>query len=141
MLQGISIFVSTLSITAIALDRRQLIVHPHRSAVGIRAMLALVPIVWAISIAMASPMAIWKKLEYWTDMPMNHLFDDDVDDGSVYRARQKNGSQVARFFQARPGRSGKQQQEQSSRNLGTVFCRALYTDRGNPNKWWTEWFI
>ena len=82
MLQGISIFVSTLSITAIALDRRQLIVHPHRSAVGIRAMLALVPIVWAISIAMASPMAIWKKLEYWTDMPMNHLFDDDV--GSVY---------------------------------------------------------
>ena len=51
--------------------------HPHRSAVGIRAMLALVPIVWAISIAMAAPMAIWKKLEYWTDMPMNHLFDDD----------------------------------------------------------------
>ena len=85
MLQGISIFVSTLSITAIALDRRQLIVHPHRSAVGIRAMLAFVPIVWAISIAMASPMAIWKKLAYWTDMPMNHLFDDDV--GSVYIMR------------------------------------------------------
>ena len=52
--------------------------HPHRSAVGIRTMLALVPIVWAISIAMASPMAIWKKLEYWTDMPMGHLFDNDV---------------------------------------------------------------
>ena len=39
----------------------------------------------------------------------------------LYRARQKNGSQVARIFQARPGRSGKQQQEQNSRNLGTVF--------------------
>ena len=38
-----------------------------------------------------------------------------------YRARQKNGSQAARIFQARPGRSGKQQQEQNSRNLGTVF--------------------
>ena len=76
MLQGISIFVSTLSITAIALDRRQLIVHPHRSAVGIRAMLALVPVVWAISIAMASPMAIWKKLEYWTEMPTNILDDN-----------------------------------------------------------------
>ena len=38
-----------------------------------------------------------------------------------YRARQKNGSQVARIFQARPGRSGKQQQEQNSRNLGTFF--------------------
>ena len=39
----------------------------------------------------------------------------------TYRARQKNGSQAARIFQARPGRSGKQQQEQNSRNLGTVF--------------------
>ena len=39
----------------------------------------------------------------------------------AYRAWQKNGSQVARIFQARPGRSGKQQQEQNSRNLGTVF--------------------
>ena len=39
----------------------------------------------------------------------------------IYRARQKNGSQVARIFQARPGRSGKQQQEQNSRKLGTVF--------------------
>ena len=56
----------------------QLIGYPHRSAVCIRTMLALVPIVWAISIAMASPMAIWKKLEYWTDMPMGHLFDNDV---------------------------------------------------------------
>ena len=39
----------------------------------------------------------------------------------MYRARQKNGSQVARIVQARPDRSGKQQQEQNSRNLGTVF--------------------
>lgn len=41
--QGTSIFVSTLSITSIALDRRQLIVCPHKSAPGIRAMLACVP--------------------------------------------------------------------------------------------------
>ena len=41
--------------------------------------------------------------------------------GYIYRARQKNGSQVARIFQARTGRRGKQQQEQNSRNLGTVF--------------------
>ena len=45
------------------------------------------------------------------------------------RARQKNGPQVSRIVQARPGRSGKQQQEQNSRNLGTgFFCRALYTN-------------
>ena len=45
---------------------------------------------------------------------------------SIYRAQQNNGYQVARIFQARPGRSGKRQQEQDSRNLGTVFCRTLY---------------
>ncbi len=67
LLQCTSIFVSTLSITAIALDRRQLIVCPHKSAVGIKTMLACIPVVWAVSLAMASPMAIWKKLEFWTE--------------------------------------------------------------------------
>ena len=55
-------------------------------------MLALVPIVWAISVAMASPMAIWKRLEYWTDMPMGHLFDNDV------------GRLVVTDFQILPGK-------------------------------------
>ena len=47
----------------------------------------------------------------------------------IYRARQKNGSQVARILQARPGRSGKQQQEQNTRNLGTVFFAGPCTFR------------
>lgn len=67
LLQGTSIFVSTLSITAIALDRRQLIVCPHKGAPGIRAMLACVPVIWGLALTLASPMAIWKKLEYWTE--------------------------------------------------------------------------
>ena len=67
LLQGTSIFVSTLSITAIALDRRQLIVCPHKGAFGIKTMLAIVPLIWGVSLALASPMAIWKKLEYWND--------------------------------------------------------------------------
>eukprot|EP00095_Tigriopus_kingsejongensis_P011593 maker-scaffold297_size217559-snap-gene-1.19 protein:Tk11593 transcript:maker-scaffold297_size217559-snap-gene-1.19-mRNA-1 annotation:"neuropeptide f receptor" len=67
LLQGTSIFVSTLSITAIALDRRQLIVCPHKGAWGIKAMLASVPVIWGLALALASPMAIWKKLEYWND--------------------------------------------------------------------------
>jgi len=36
LLQATSIFVSTLSITAIALDRRQLIVKPHQPPPGIK---------------------------------------------------------------------------------------------------------
>ena len=47
---------------------------------------------------------------------------------ALYRAWQKNGSKFMRIFQAIPSRSGRQQEEQNSRNLGTVFfvvpCRA-----------------
>ena len=43
--------------------------------------------------------------------------------GALYRARQKNGSQVVRIFQARPGRSGKQQKILAT--WEPFFCRAL----------------
>ena len=52
----------------------------------------------------------------------------------IYRARQKKGSQVARIFQARPGISGKQQQEQNSRNLGTVLLPGPVHIRENCRK-------
>lgn len=93
LLQGTSIFVSTLSITAIALDRRQLIVCPHKGAWGIKAMLACVPVIWGLALALASPMAIWKKLEYWNDWAaaMNIIGDSsnstdsgDTDDNSTF---------------------------------------------------------
>ena len=66
LLQATSIFVSTLSITAIALDRRHLIVKPHVPPPGTRGMLGFVPIIWACAFALASPLAIWKTLENWT---------------------------------------------------------------------------
>ena len=66
LLQATSLFVSTLSITAIALDRRKLIVCPHEAPFSTNFILTLVPVIWACAIGLASPMAIWKKLEYWT---------------------------------------------------------------------------
>lgn len=67
LLQSTSIFVSTLSITAIALDRRKLIVYPHEPAYGGPLVMTIVPLIWLTSLALASPMAIWKKLENWTE--------------------------------------------------------------------------
>ena len=67
LLQATSLFVSTLSITAIALDRRKLIVYPHESPYSTNFILMLVPIIWISAAGLASPMAIWKKLEYWTE--------------------------------------------------------------------------
>ena len=39
----------------------------------------------------------------------------------VYRARLIGGPQVARMLQASWGRSGKQEQEQNSQNLGPAY--------------------
>ena len=66
LLQATSLFVSTLSITAIALDRRKLIVYPHEAPYSTNFILTLVPVIWMCAIGLSSPMAIWKKLEYWT---------------------------------------------------------------------------
>ena len=43
-----------------------------------------------------------------------------------YRARQKGGLQVAQMLQAKPGRSGKQQQEQISPYQVPTFSQSLY---------------
>ena len=68
-LQPISIFVSTLSITAIALDRRRLIICPHEPPYQSSTILSMVPGVWVTAIILASPMAAFKKLESWTQFP------------------------------------------------------------------------
>ena len=68
-LQPISIFVSTLSITAIALDRKRLIICPHEPPYQSSTILGMVPGVWVTAIILASPMAAFKKLESWTQFP------------------------------------------------------------------------
>ncbi|CAH4036944.1 neuropeptide F receptor [Pieris brassicae] len=62
-IQAISIFVSTISITAIALDRYQLIVYPTRQ--GLQTMGALITmfIIWVTAFALASPLYIFRSLK------------------------------------------------------------------------------
>ena len=68
-LQAVSIFVSTLSITAIALDRYQLIVYPTKRSFQLTgAMLALAGI-WVLGIVMALPLFIVRTLEHH-DIPI-----------------------------------------------------------------------
>ena len=55
-----------------------------------------------------------------------------------YRARLKSGPQVAWMLQARPGRSGKQNQEKKSPNPGTPSsfqCRRHMYAASNTNLW------
>ena len=45
----------------------QLIVYPHEAPPGIRLILSMVPLIWICALFLASPLAIWKKLENWTE--------------------------------------------------------------------------
>lgn len=61
--QAISIFVSTLSITAIALDRYQVIVYPTRDSLHRFGAVVILGCIWLLSIILASPMYFCRKLE------------------------------------------------------------------------------
>ncbi|KAH3785005.1 neuropeptide F receptor-like [Dreissena polymorpha] len=59
MLQGTNVFVSTISITAIALDRFQVIVYPSRDSMKRIGCAAALITIWIISILMSSPLIIF----------------------------------------------------------------------------------
>ncbi|KAL9898029.1 neuropeptide F receptor [Glossina fuscipes fuscipes] len=94
MLQALSIFVSTISITAIAFDRYQLIVYPtHDSLQFVGAVFTLLGI-WLLALLLASPMFIFKRLVHEDMPPFLHKFginaisfcieDWPVDHGAFY---------------------------------------------------------
>ncbi|XP_064631305.1 neuropeptide F receptor-like [Lineus longissimus] len=63
MFQGTNVFVSTISITAIALDRFQVIVYPTKDSMKkVGSAVALICI-WVISLLMASPLLIFNVME------------------------------------------------------------------------------
>ncbi|KAI9556686.1 hypothetical protein GHT06_016476 [Daphnia sinensis] len=68
-LQAVSIFVSTLSITAIALDRYQLIVYPTKRAFQLTGASLALAAIWAIGIVLALPLFIVRTLEHH-DIPI-----------------------------------------------------------------------
>ncbi|XP_071441002.1 neuropeptide F receptor-like [Hetaerina americana] len=63
-LQATSIFVSTISITAIALDRHRVIVYPTRESLQRVGAVAILGGIWVISALLATPLFIWKTLRH-----------------------------------------------------------------------------
>jgi neuropeptide F receptor len=68
-LQAVSIFVSTLSITAIALDRYQLIVYPTKRSFQLTGALLALGGIWVLGIVLALPLFIVRTLEHH-DIPI-----------------------------------------------------------------------
>ncbi|XP_018011085.1 neuropeptide F receptor-like [Hyalella azteca] len=63
-LQATSIFVSTISITAIALDRYHVIIHPTRRALGTSGALLTLPGIWACALLLAMPQFLFRTLQH-----------------------------------------------------------------------------
>ncbi|CAH1783876.1 unnamed protein product [Owenia fusiformis] len=71
MFQGTNVFVSTISITAIALDRFQVIVYPTKESMKkVGAVVALISI-WIISLMMSSPLLIFN---YTQPFPLKEFY-------------------------------------------------------------------
>ncbi|XP_063389467.1 neuropeptide F receptor [Cydia fagiglandana] len=62
-IQAISIFVSTITITAIALDRYQLIVYPTRQGLQTMGVLIIMFCIWLIAFFLASPLYMFRNLK------------------------------------------------------------------------------
>lgn len=67
-LQAVSIFVSTLSITAIALDRYQLIVYPTKRSFQLTGALLALAAIWVVGVILALPLFIVRTLQHF-DIP------------------------------------------------------------------------
>ncbi|XP_071548338.1 neuropeptide F receptor-like [Panulirus ornatus] len=63
-LQATSIFVSTISITAIALDRYQVIVYPTKDSLKTVGAVLMLLLIWVISFILALPNFIWRTLKH-----------------------------------------------------------------------------
>jgi neuropeptide Y receptor len=63
-LQATSIFVSTISITAIALDRYQVIVYPTKESLQKLGAVIILSCIWVAAIILASPMFFWRTLKH-----------------------------------------------------------------------------
>ncbi|XP_033125514.1 probable G-protein coupled receptor 83 isoform X2 [Anneissia japonica] len=61
----VSIFVSSFTLTVIAIDRHQVIVHPLRPRMDIMSACLISFIIWALSLILSLPSAMFRKLHRW----------------------------------------------------------------------------
>lgn len=60
---GVSVYVSTLTSLAIAIDRYFVIVHPFKPRMKLSVTLIVISVIWIVSISISLPLAIYQKFE------------------------------------------------------------------------------
>uniref|UniRef100_A0A915B9Q6 G-protein coupled receptors family 1 profile domain-containing protein n=1 Tax=Parascaris univalens TaxID=6257 RepID=A0A915B9Q6_PARUN len=61
--QGVSVFISTFSLGAIALDRYVLVIHPHRRSLSKHGAVIVTTILWTLSVFVTLPYAFFMTIE------------------------------------------------------------------------------
>jgi neuropeptide Y receptor len=64
MTLGVSVYVSTLTSTAIAIDRYFVIVHPFKPRMKVFVCLLLIVAIWIISVSISLPLAIYQRVSW-----------------------------------------------------------------------------
>lgn len=64
MTLGVSVYVSTLTSTAIAVDRFFVIVHPFKPRMKVFVCLLLIVAIWVVSVSISLPLAIYQKVSW-----------------------------------------------------------------------------
>ncbi len=85
-LQVVSVFVSTITITTIALDRYQLIVYPMKDVLKRIGAVARIILIWMTGFCLAaSPVFIFRTLEHYDlNYPLNENESDTENDELLY---------------------------------------------------------
>ncbi|XP_038071199.1 probable G-protein coupled receptor 83 [Patiria miniata] len=58
-----SVYVSTFMLTAIALDRHSVIIHPLRPRITMRTAIAIAVLIWVLAMSLSIPFAIYRELQ------------------------------------------------------------------------------
>uniref|UniRef100_A0A915JRE8 G-protein coupled receptors family 1 profile domain-containing protein n=1 Tax=Romanomermis culicivorax TaxID=13658 RepID=A0A915JRE8_ROMCU len=64
LFQGTSIFISSLTLTAIAIDRYTVILYPFRPRMSVNVCITVIIFVWLVSLMLVAPYAVHMKLEF-----------------------------------------------------------------------------
>uniref|UniRef100_A0A914VXC8 G-protein coupled receptors family 1 profile domain-containing protein n=1 Tax=Plectus sambesii TaxID=2011161 RepID=A0A914VXC8_9BILA len=64
LFQGTSIFISTLTLTAIAIDRYIVIVHPMKRRISVHLCIAVITFIWTLSLLLVMPYAVQMRMTF-----------------------------------------------------------------------------
>lgn len=82
MVMGVSVHVSTLTSTAVAVDRYFVIVHPFMPRMKVSVCMILIGVIWSIAISISLPLAIFQKVT-WIDSESVHACHEDWPEGTA----------------------------------------------------------